>query len=59
VSVPDDRRAIEPDAGQIEALMTAAADDTPVVMLNLLRYRERAAYPRMGVAGVGVDAHEQ
>jgi uncharacterized protein (DUF1330 family) len=45
VSVPDARRAIAPDAGHIDALMTAGADDTPVVMLNLLRYRERAAYP--------------
>jgi uncharacterized protein (DUF1330 family) len=45
VPFPDDRRAIEPDAAQIEALTSAEADDAPVIMLNLLRYREQAAYP--------------
>jgi len=45
MTLPDDRRAIEPEAHQIEALLAAAPDDEPIVMLNLLRYRERAAYP--------------
>jgi len=45
MSLPDDRRAVEPSAAQIEALAAGGSDDGPIVMLNLLRYRERAAYP--------------
>lgn len=35
---------IHPDDQQLSALI-ADERDTPIVMLNLLRYRERAAYP--------------
>jgi len=37
--------SIEPSPEQLQALVAAAADDTPIVMINLLRYRDRAAYP--------------
>jgi hypothetical protein len=35
---------IEPTPERIQEL-ASAADDGPVVMINLLRYREHAAYP--------------
>ena len=37
--------SIEPSPEQLQALVAAAADDTPIVMINLLRYRDRADYP--------------
>ena len=37
--------SIEPTAPQIQALQEVEDDGSPVVMINLLRYRERAAYP--------------
>ena len=37
--------SIEPSPEQLQALVAAAADDTPIVMINLLRYRDRASYP--------------
>lgn len=37
--------SIEPSPEQLRTLVGAAADDGPIVMINLLRYRERAAYP--------------
>ena len=38
--------AIDPDSSQLEAIAAAAngPDDGPIVMLNMNRYRERAAY---------------
>lgn len=44
--------AVEPDAEQIAAL--AGGGDEPVVMLNLNRYRDRAAYERYGVVALEV-----
>ena len=35
--------AIEPDAGALQAFL-AEAEDGPIVMINLLRFREQAAY---------------
>jgi uncharacterized protein (DUF1330 family) len=37
--------SIEPSQSQLEKLVTAASDEAPIVMINLLRYRDRAAYP--------------
>lgn len=37
--------SIEPMPGQLERLLRDAAQPGPVVMINLLRYRERAEYP--------------
>ena len=37
--------SIEPSPEQLQALVAAAADETPIVMINLLRYRDRASYP--------------
>ena len=37
--------SVEPSAEPLRALAEAGEDDSPVVMLNLLRYREKAAYP--------------
>jgi len=37
--------SVEPTAEQIAALTASSDDDAPLVMINLLRYRERAAYP--------------
>ena len=37
--------SIEPSHDQLQKLVAAAKDDAPVVMINLLRYRERATYP--------------
>jgi uncharacterized protein (DUF1330 family) len=37
--------SVEPTAEQIGALVESAGEAAPVVMINLLRYREQAAYP--------------
>ncbi len=37
--------SIEPTPAQMQRLLEEAAKPGPVVMINLLRYRERAAYP--------------
>ncbi|MGI9643755.1 MAG: DUF1330 domain-containing protein [Ilumatobacteraceae bacterium] len=37
--------SVEPDEQQLQSFLQDADDGTPVVMINLLRYRERAAYP--------------
>jgi uncharacterized protein (DUF1330 family) len=37
--------SIEPTAEQLQAFLESGEDDTPVVMINLLRYREQASYP--------------
>ncbi len=36
---------IEPETGAIETLLAEYPADKPVIMLNLLRFRERAIYP--------------
>ena len=47
---------IEPDEKQLSEIAARAGgpDDGPVVMLNLNRYRERAAYERYGEVALGV-----
>ena len=47
----DARRSVEPSAGRIQGFVAAADDGAPLVMINLLRYRERAQYP----PGSGAD----
>lgn len=44
--------SIEPSPEQLQQLLAASADSSPIVMINLLRYRDRAAYP----SGFGADA---
>ena len=36
---------INPTPEKLQAFMTAVPDDTPLVMINLLKYRKEAAYP--------------
>lgn len=36
--------SIDPTAEQLRAFLESGEDDTPIVMINLLRYRERASY---------------
>ena len=36
--------AVNPTPEQLEAFLAGAQDDTPVVMINLLRFRQQAAY---------------
>ena len=38
--------SIEPLPEKLQKLAAEANDDSPVVMINLLRYRERAEYPK-------------
>jgi uncharacterized protein (DUF1330 family) len=37
--------SVEPSAQRLQGFLEGGEDDSPVVMINLLRYRERAAYP--------------
>jgi uncharacterized protein (DUF1330 family) len=37
--------SIEPTAEQLAAFLKNAPDDQPIVMINLLRFREQAVYP--------------
>jgi uncharacterized protein (DUF1330 family) len=37
--------SVEPSPERLQALLESAGADAPVVMINLLRYREKAAYP--------------
>jgi len=37
---------IEPSSEQLQQLVAAASDESPIVMINLLRYRDRAEYPK-------------
>jgi uncharacterized protein (DUF1330 family) len=37
--------SIEPSQRQLESFVAAASDEGPIVMINLLRYRDRAEYP--------------
>jgi len=52
---------IDPLPEQVQALVADAADDSPVVMINLLRYRDRAEYPQGSDAAPcsGREAYER
>ncbi|MZR61419.1 DUF1330 domain-containing protein [Alcanivorax sp. DP30] len=39
-----DKPVIDPNPTTLPAILTSLPDDTPIVMLNLLRYRETARY---------------
>ena len=53
--------SIEPSAQQLEEFLAAPADDAPIVMINLLRYRDRAQYPPGSTAEPcsGRDAYQR
>jgi uncharacterized protein (DUF1330 family) len=53
--------SIEPSPEQLQTLLADSRDDAPVVMINLLRYRDRAAYPPDAGAGAcsGREAYER
>ncbi len=38
-------KSVKPQPGSIEGFFHSAPDDQPIVMINLLKYRERAQYP--------------
>jgi uncharacterized protein (DUF1330 family) len=38
-------RYVEPNPERFRAFLDAGEDNSPIVMINLLRYRERASYP--------------
>ena len=38
--------SIEPSPEKLQKLVAEANDDSPLVMINLLRYRDRAEYPQ-------------
>jgi hypothetical protein len=37
---------IDPSPEQVQRLLADANDESPIVMINLLRYRDRAEYPQ-------------
>jgi len=47
----DPERSVEPSPERLQAFLAEPAGDAPLVMINLLRYRERAQYP----PGAGAD----
>jgi len=48
---------VKPDPARMTAALDALAQDQPVVMLNLLRYREQAQYKDGRAGGSGRDAY--
>ncbi len=38
--------SVEPSADRLQSFIKAEDDGSPIVMINLLRYREQAVYPR-------------
>ncbi len=46
----DARRSVEPSPERLQEFVAAADAGAPLVMINLLRYRERAQYPPGGDA---------
>ncbi|HID53798.1 MAG TPA: hypothetical protein EYP41_17400 [Anaerolineae bacterium] len=54
-------KTIRPTPEKLQAFMTAVPDDTPLVMLNLLKYRQEAAYPAEyeGEACSGREAYQR
>jgi uncharacterized protein (DUF1330 family) len=38
--------SIDPSPDQLRQLLADASDESPIVMINLLRYRDRAEYPQ-------------
>jgi len=42
--------SIEPSAQQLQKFVAGMDDESPIVMINLLRYRDRASYPPASTA---------
>ena len=38
--------SVEPSPDRLQSFLENAEDDSPIVMINLLRYREQAVYPQ-------------
>jgi uncharacterized protein (DUF1330 family) len=38
-------KSVEPSPDRLQSLLGSGPDDSPIVMINLLRFRERAVYP--------------
>lgn len=51
--------SIEPTLEQVAAFERQTPDEKPIVMLNLLKFRERADYPAEGPGGSGRDAYSR
>jgi hypothetical protein len=53
--------SIEPSPEQLQKLVAEANDEAAIVMINLLRYRERAEYPSTSDAEPcsGVEAYQR
>jgi uncharacterized protein (DUF1330 family) len=51
--------SIEPSREQVAAFERGTPDEKPIVMLNLLRFRERASYRAGGPGGSGRDAYSR
>jgi uncharacterized protein (DUF1330 family) len=49
--------SVEPDAERMQAFANQLESQGPIVMVNLLRYRERAAYPE-GAAATACSGRE-
>lgn len=50
-------RTIDPVASQLPGLLASLPKDTPIVMLNLLRFNDVARYPDGQQAGSGREAY--
>lgn len=50
-------RTIDPVAKDLPALLASLPRQTPIVMLNLLRFNEVAAYKEAGMGGSGREAY--
>jgi uncharacterized protein (DUF1330 family) len=53
--------SIEPSPEKVQKLVADASDESPIVMINLLRYRDRAEYPRGSDAAPcsGAEAYQR
>lgn len=49
-------RSVEPSPERMQAFVGSADDETPIVMVNLLRYRDEADYAGAAGTGAGFDA---
>jgi uncharacterized protein (DUF1330 family) len=53
--------SIEPSPEKLQKLLAESDDEAPIVMINLLRYRDRAEYPRGSDATAcsGAEAYQR
>ena len=52
-------RVIDPIATQLPEILRSIPENTPIVMLNLLRFRDRAAYREGTFEGSGREAYSR